>query len=75
MLSHAFRFVGTVVFLIGPQNYRSQKAVEKIGGVRDGSRPNAAGRDSLVYRIDAATFRRGLLRQRDAQPTPESSTD
>ena len=29
MLDHAFRFVATVVFLIGPTNTRSQKAVEK----------------------------------------------
>lgn len=34
MLDHAFRFVDTVVFVIGAQNFRSQKAVEKIGGVQ-----------------------------------------
>jgi hypothetical protein len=33
MLDHAFKFVESVVFLIGPTNIRSQKAVEKIGGV------------------------------------------
>jgi N-acetyltransferase len=33
MLDHAFRFVDSVVFLIGVDNLRSQKAVEKIGGV------------------------------------------
>ena len=31
MLQHAFRFVNRVVFVIGPQNLRSQRAVEKIG--------------------------------------------
>jgi RimJ/RimL family protein N-acetyltransferase len=31
MLDHAFRFVKTVVFVIGENNLRSQKAVEKIG--------------------------------------------
>lgn len=51
MLRHAFRFVDTVVFLIGPHNVRSQRAVEKIGAVRDGSRLDAHGRHSLVYRI------------------------
>jgi RimJ/RimL family protein N-acetyltransferase len=56
MLGHAFRFVESVVFLVGPQNYRSQRAVEKIGGVRDGSRPNGAGRDSFVYRINASAL-------------------
>jgi RimJ/RimL family protein N-acetyltransferase len=58
MLRHAFRFVRSVVFLVGPQNFRSQRAVEKIGGVRDGSRPNAVGRDSLLYRITASDFAR-----------------
>jgi RimJ/RimL family protein N-acetyltransferase len=31
MLNHAFRFVDRVVFVIGPNNLRSQKAVEKLG--------------------------------------------
>jgi RimJ/RimL family protein N-acetyltransferase len=51
MLRHAFRFVNTVVFLVAPQNVRSQRAVEKIGGVRAGSRADADGRDSFVYQI------------------------
>lgn len=51
MLRHAFQFVKRVVFLIGPQNVRSQKAIEKLGGVRVGSRPDTAGRDSCVYEI------------------------
>jgi RimJ/RimL family protein N-acetyltransferase len=55
MLRHAFKFVKSVVFLVGPQNIRSQKAMEKIGGVRVGSRPDASGRESLVYEITAST--------------------
>jgi RimJ/RimL family protein N-acetyltransferase len=51
MLTHAFRFVDRVVFLVDPRNTRSQRAVEKIGAVRTGSRPDGAGRDSLVYEI------------------------
>ena len=51
MLRHAFRFVNSVVFLVGPRNLRSQKALEKIGAVRVGSRPDASGRDSFVYQI------------------------
>lgn len=58
MLQHAFRFVKSVVFLIGPQNLRSQRAVEKIGGVRIGSRLNAVGRDSVVYEITASEVAR-----------------
>ena len=56
MLQHAFRFVKRVVFLVDPQNTRSQRAVEKIGGVRVGSRLDASGRDSILYEITAATF-------------------
>ena len=51
MLEHAFKFVKNVVFLIGPQNIRSQKAVEKIGGVRIANRVNTLGADCVVYRI------------------------
>jgi RimJ/RimL family protein N-acetyltransferase len=56
MLRHAFQFVNSVVFLVGPQNLRSQKAMEKIGGVRAGWRPNAVGLTSVVYQITRASF-------------------
>ena len=56
MLQHAFRFVRSVVFLIGLQNVRSQRAVEKIGGIRVGTRRDAGGRDSYVYQITASAF-------------------
>ena len=36
MLAHAFKFVQNAAFLIGPDNIRSQKAVERIGGIRCG---------------------------------------
>ena len=52
MLQHAFGFVKSVIFLVGSQNVRSQKAMEKIGGVRVGSRRDGSGRESLVYRMD-----------------------
>jgi len=51
MLRHAFQFVKRVVFLVGFENIRSQKAVEKLGAVRTGSRPNAVGRESYLYEI------------------------
>jgi RimJ/RimL family protein N-acetyltransferase len=53
MLKHAFQFVNRVLFFVGTQNFRSQKAVEKIGGVRVGSRRDATGRESYVYQITA----------------------
>ena len=54
MLSHAFRFVDSVVIFVSPENIRSQRAVEKIGGVRE-PESDAVGR--LVYRITALAFR------------------
>lgn len=53
MLQHAFRFVNCVIFMVGPLNLRSQKAVQKTGGVRAGSRTDSAGRESFLYRITA----------------------
>ena len=66
MLQHAFRFVDRVVFLVGVNNRRSQRAVEKVGGVRVGSRPDAHGRDSFVYQITAAAFAQGRPGDRPA---------
>ncbi len=56
MLRHAFRFVENVIFLVGPQNLRSQKAMEKIGGVRLGSRRDARGWDNVIFQITRETF-------------------
>ena len=56
MLGHAFRYVNNVVFLVGPENWRSRRAVEKIGGRLVGTRPTEAGRESVVYRITASEF-------------------
>ena len=47
MLGHAFRFVDNVVFVIGPQNLRSRRSVEKLGAVEIGSRPDG----NVVYRL------------------------
>jgi len=68
MLGHAFKFVDHVVFLVGPQNLRSQRAVEKIGGVRVGSRTDGAGRHSLVYQINASNFRDSFAQPELALP-------
>jgi RimJ/RimL family protein N-acetyltransferase len=56
MLRHAFQFVNSVVFLVGLQNLRSQRAMEKIGGTRAGVRSDANGRESIVYQITRDTF-------------------
>ena len=50
MLEHAFTFVDTVLFWVGADNMRSQKAVEKIGGVkRDGSFTRMHGDVEFAY--------------------------
>jgi N-acetyltransferase len=36
LLKHAFKFVENVVFFVGEKNFRSQKAMEKIGATRIG---------------------------------------
>jgi N-acetyltransferase len=59
MLDHAFRFVETVLFKIGPTNFRSRKAVEKIGAVLTERREeaNIHGRtvEHVVYQIKKPT--------------------
>ena len=61
MLRHAFTFVDRVIFLIGSENYRSQRAVEKIGARPAGTRIDGYGRERLAFEITAAMFN---------QPTP-----
>jgi RimJ/RimL family protein N-acetyltransferase len=36
LLNHAFQFVETVVFFVGEKNFRSRKAMEKIGAIKIG---------------------------------------
>ncbi len=56
MLEHAFRSVKRVTFVIGPDNRRSQRAVEKIGGVRAGTTVDAQGRERVVYELTPALY-------------------
>ncbi len=56
MISHAFKFVDRVVFLIGEENRRSQRAVEKIGAVRFGTRIDGMGRERAAFQITPAMF-------------------
>ena len=61
MLEHAFRFVHRVHFKVAPINIRSQKAVEKIGGVRIGMGIDGLGRESIVFELTRPAFLRGPL--------------
>lgn len=55
MLDYAFQFVETVYFHIGAQNFRSQKAIEKIGATKVGEQEvEYYGEDSklnYIYQI------------------------
>src|SRR5438045_5140679 len=43
LLAHAFRFVDNVVFFVGETNFRSRKAMEKIGASKVGTATRAYG--------------------------------
>jgi N-acetyltransferase len=58
MLDHAFKFVENVIFFIDSINVRSQRALEKIGGVRAGAKIDPQGRESFIYRITRTSFTR-----------------
>ena len=51
MLDHAFKFVESVVFIVGVTNIRSQKAMEKIGGVRVERREMTNSQGTTVERV------------------------
>lgn len=62
LLTHAFNFVDTVVFWVGDRNIRSQRAMEKIGGIR---RPGihtrtigGAASDNFIFEIRKQDFER-----------------
>jgi RimJ/RimL family protein N-acetyltransferase len=56
LLRHALQFVDTVVFRVGMQNIRSQRAMEKIGGVRSGTRPGVRGEENVLFKITHPSF-------------------
>ena len=57
MLRHAFGFVDHVVFLIGPQNIRSRRAVEKLGATQIANRVDATGREVVAYQLTRQSFK------------------
>lgn len=68
MLKHAFRFVENVLLIVGENNLRSQKAVQKIGGkyLRHEERPGSNGRmgRNVVFVVTRDDFQR---RQHEGQ--------
>src|ERR1700680_4001791 len=62
MLDHAFTFVDTVAFRVGDQNWRSQGAMTKIGGVkREGlsTRELSGGRPYFIFEITKSRYQGG----------------
>jgi RimJ/RimL family protein N-acetyltransferase len=43
LLTHAFKFVESVVFFVGEDNVRSQRAMEKVGAIKVGKATRAYG--------------------------------
>ena len=74
MLDHAFTFVDTVVFWVGETNWRSQRAMEKIGGVRRaGLIPrtlNGVEHPHVVFEIRRDAYARGPLKKNDLPLPP-----
>jgi len=60
MLEHAFRFVDSVIFVVGSQNLRSQKAVAKLGAVLTDEAAEGRGGNRLVFRLTKTTFQKGI---------------
>jgi RimJ/RimL family protein N-acetyltransferase len=70
MLRHAFKFVSNVIFVVGPHNLRSQKAMEKIGAARVGSRPDPNGQISLGIPDYCGQMARRLMAARVSLTSP-----
>jgi len=58
MLEHACRSVERVVFLVGPHNRRSQRALEKTGAHRAGTRLDGSGHESVLFELRRQDFPR-----------------
>jgi len=61
MLTHAFQHVDTVEFFVGTSNFRSRRAMEKIGGTLLGERENHTGRPSVVYAVTREGFEKSFV--------------
>jgi RimJ/RimL family protein N-acetyltransferase len=59
MLEHAFRFVDSVIFIVGGKNVRSQKAVAKLGATLTDDVAEGRGDNRLVFRLSKAVFEKG----------------
>ena len=76
MLAHAFRFVNRVIFHVGIDNWRSRKAMEKLGGVYVGEEAMAyfgeVAKQNVVYKIDAVDWYAEGIPERDPLRSPRA---
>jgi RimJ/RimL family protein N-acetyltransferase len=70
MLAHAFRYVKRVVFVVGPGNLRSRRALEKIGATHCGSRTDDNGEPRVLYEITPPAFDRWVAKRSDGANEP-----
>jgi RimJ/RimL family protein N-acetyltransferase len=56
MLRHALQVVDRVIFMVGPNNVRSQRAMLKLGAQPLGEMNNARGRPSVGFAITRAQW-------------------
>jgi RimJ/RimL family protein N-acetyltransferase len=62
MLDHAFTFVDTVIFWVGEQNWRSQGAMTKIGGVKRAglfTRESSGAMPYVIFEITKGRYQQG----------------
>jgi len=60
MLDHIHRFVGSTVFVIGAENLRSRRAIEKIGGILQAGRTERGNGTHLVDHVYYSIARGGF---------------
>lgn len=56
MLGHAFQYVDRVIFVIGEENRRSRRAVEKIGALLSTDPLDGRGEAKVVYELTRARY-------------------
>jgi RimJ/RimL family protein N-acetyltransferase len=57
MIDHAFQFVDRIIFVVGVKNFRSQKAIEKFGVKKLGTKKDAKGRENVAYELRKEKFK------------------
>jgi RimJ/RimL family protein N-acetyltransferase len=62
LLDHAFKFVESVVFFVGEENLRSQKAMEKVGAVKVGAATRTYGNREPARNVKYVIRKSDLLR-------------